>query len=1239
MKKSILLSCLVLLTLTGCSLKEVVEHGKTKCDAEYVVVSENLICRMNAEQKLSECSGHLHSIEVGYCPGGFDVCGIDENGANFCHIACAEEQAFCDFQCVSSNANDYCGARGNCNSDEETSDDYKGVKCEGSFSCVDGKCVECTSDTDCNPPENAEAVCSDHICVFNCSTGFVKTSDGRGCEPFSCTKTDISGCTPPEHSTPFCQISTCSDEDKDCVPSSVCDFFCDDGYLKSLDGLTCDAFVCDDENLTNCQKNLPDFAVASCFSNRCDYECDSLHVKLDNACVECSDDNASHCPSIANATVSCRDNKCQYTCQDGCYSWNDDSKTCAMIDENKNNVPDCYDAINCDASDVICITTADDFLHLPDYFDSNGKVKPNYEGKYSGKKEDDVTFYLMNDINLEEVVATSVDPEAKECHATKWNAPDLKNLVLKTPLDSDKRIYYQHDFNGESVNCTMNSSLWKSLDEGRISHIKIELDVAADEVHSAFVENMTNCELNDVSWKGTIEIPDKKDGSVLGGIAGKAQNTKFRRVYCDGSTIIAPQVDAVGCVVGVMSGGDFSNESDSSSGNVKNRVEKIAANRSVGGLMGELHPAAGAKSRVVVRHVQNNVDTVIGSQNVGGLLGQISDAEVTNIDNALNVVQGNQNVGGLIGNVAPVCLIHDVKNKINTGILGSKKDGQNFASSFGGLLGSVHNKIDKNTQSVLDAKVTEIYNIVQTTANDEVMVSAAYDVGGFIGGIGRNNNTEYEVSVHNVSSQMPVVMGLTNWDDVGGFIGSSYGGAKNTVRISNVTNRVKTVKNSFSAGGFIANAMFTQFENILNEFENVSCVGSCGGFISKDESCSYKNIKNTNIVHDDDNFYGVQLVYDEKKGGDLSSNFGVGGFANLIKGASTLDNIQNDIHSVVMSSKLSTNWPAAGFIARGNQFYYSNNIQFDTISVKNVTNRVDSLSSTSTSSASSSTGGFAGSARNISVQNCLNSIRSISGGFVSGFAGALSNNAEVSVIASSVEQLSFTKSFAGFCGKFGSNTDILNIMSLARRIDLSHCSQFELCAGVGFAFFEAGKENKAINNVVSLANFEGQKNKNVEISLEHVSGAIDFTGYDSKIKSDNPDDKYEFNNLVALTTFQLISNIDINIFSIINAMVSSTSFKPIDGSSIYYYATSDKVSAMPDASKCEGMCTAFPTNKSVDDIVKSMNSGVKFLIWSKGMLKLGEQNVEAPVIGVNDMKESIIGFIQPDVVIGYQEKE
>lgn len=1229
MKKSILLSCLVLLTLTGCSLKDVVEHGKTECDADYVVVSENLICRLNAEQKLSECSGHLHSIEVGYCPGGFDVCGTDESGTNFCHIACSDEQVFCDFQCVSSNSKDYCGARGNCNSDDETSDDFKGAKCDDDFSCVDGKCLECVSASDCRPPENAVAVCSDHTCSFNCSTGFVKTADGLGCEPFSCTKTDISGCTPPEHSTPFCQISACSDEDKDCVPVNTCDFFCDDGFIKSQDGLSCDAFVCDADNLTKCQDNLPEFAVASCFRNRCDFQCDASHVKLGNACVECSDDNASHCPSLPNASVSCSESKCQYACQDGCYSWDEKTKSCAMIDVNKNNVPDCYDMIDCDASNVICIKTADDFLHLPDYFDADGKIKSEYEGKYSGKDEYDVTFYLMNDINLNEVITTSADPVAKECHATSWNAPALKKLVLKTPLDSDKRIYYQYDFNGESVNCSMNSSLLKSLDNSKISHIKFEIDVAADEVHSVFAENMTNCELNDVSWKGTIKIPDNKDGANLGGIAGEAQNTKFRRVYCDGATIIASHFDAVGCVVGVMNGGDFSNESDNSSIPVTNRVETIVANRSVGGLMGELHQVAGIKSKVVVRHIQNQVDLVDGFENVGGLIGQISDAEVQNIDNSVNVVRGNQNVGGLIGNVNPVCLIHDVKNTINSAILGIEKDAQKYLRSFGGLIGSIYNN-DANKESVLDAKVTEIYQIVQTAANDDVMVSADAYVGGFIGSINPNKYMDYEVSVHDISSQMPIVMGSINREDVGGFAGIGVGTSEHPLKISNVTNRVKTIKNSFAAAGFISTANYTDFENILNEFENVTCLGNCGGFLSRGEEDNFKNIINKNIVHEDDNFYGVQLVYNEQLSGASYRNIGVGGFVNLIRGRSIFENIENDIHSVDILSGIGVSWPAAGFIARANAYYYMGSVDFETISVKNVTNHVSEL--LVPDDKNYVVAGFASNARNIVFQNCLNRIGNISGGLVAGFAGSL-GEADVRSTYSVIDQISFQQKFAGFgLSIIGRNNIFSNIMSLVSNSEPSSCTNVDSCSGSGFAFLDKTSDIEMIN-IVSLANIKMQIAKNVDVKYD-MNGAIGFTGYDFIYKSDNPDDKYLFKNLVSFASIQL-SFASNNLNKLVtDNQISSISFKPLDGSSLYYYAPASLYSAMPDVSKCKGMCLPFPVKKSVDDIVDDMNEGFKSLIWKKSKLKLGDQDVVAPALDLTN-----IGFIQPDGVIGYQQKD
>jgi|GEM_PF-4793615 len=174
--------------------------GGHKCDPEMQACDGN---KCQCAKETLECDSKCVFVlkDPAHCGGCRNDCGqyaTCQNGK----CVCDDGYARCDRmynlgKCVySMGLQDYCGAKGECNSTDESSGDYVGDKClRGVENCVNGECncLTFSCDEKCINPYTGSETCGATSCVnlgTNC-TGIDEKSAGAYCEDSRCV------CEPP----------------------------------------------------------------------------------------------------------------------------------------------------------------------------------------------------------------------------------------------------------------------------------------------------------------------------------------------------------------------------------------------------------------------------------------------------------------------------------------------------------------------------------------------------------------------------------------------------------------------------------------------------------------------------------------------------------------------------------------------------------------------------------------------------------------------------------------------------------------------------------------------------------------------------------------------------------------------------------------------------------------------------------------------------------------------------------
>ena len=348
---------LAALSLAGCTL-ESVPNGIECPNMKYVKIDANTKC-MNAD----ECSQYpdifdetaLKAIRFGLCPPDpthFD-CKVVSEDESYCNYIDRSSEVICNNKAIipTSDSN-YCGARGNCNSDDETSSDWHGQKCEGSSRCEKGKCVresvcgegthadmynQCVPDTgeDCGSAhDNCETdgkLCYNGICLEVCPDDTIECGafeSVRGICVKPDTNTAYCGAKPAETKGICTGYETCG-QNQTCTDGHC---HCKPGYHEVNTGERESYCVMDTKEecgnpnthkIENCY-TLPNASEVYCDPNRgcvIQFCADNYHLYEDENICEADDEqncgrHGNSC-AVENANNSCVNRYCNFECNEG----------------------------------------------------------------------------------------------------------------------------------------------------------------------------------------------------------------------------------------------------------------------------------------------------------------------------------------------------------------------------------------------------------------------------------------------------------------------------------------------------------------------------------------------------------------------------------------------------------------------------------------------------------------------------------------------------------------------------------------------------------------------------------------------------------------------------------------------------------------------------------------------------------------------------------------------------------
>ncbi len=179
--------------MVGCSLDSAPEHGNPCPDGAKIqyLVKDGSRCSNPDECKCTQpqdCPGYADSFDSGVCPVDIPVCHQTSDDNYYCMAACPSGLAACDGECILGNLDAmHCGAKGDCYSSDDTSPHYKGKECQPNESCVNSECVRTGScdngiwcDGRCIIPENDKQYCG---ASGNCNNSNASSQDyvGQNC--------------------------------------------------------------------------------------------------------------------------------------------------------------------------------------------------------------------------------------------------------------------------------------------------------------------------------------------------------------------------------------------------------------------------------------------------------------------------------------------------------------------------------------------------------------------------------------------------------------------------------------------------------------------------------------------------------------------------------------------------------------------------------------------------------------------------------------------------------------------------------------------------------------------------------------------------------------------------------------------------------------------------------------------------------------------------------------------------
>ncbi|MBO4350820.1 MAG: hypothetical protein J6A01_07750 [Proteobacteria bacterium] len=233
---SVLLLLCFSMVCWGCTLKDIVEHGDPCISAEYYIQKDS------TKHFCNDSDEPCQMIADGFCPPDYSVCAKDTQDVSYCHELCGTGFAFCNQKCWPTNSSDFCGARGECNSDDSNSPDWHGSVCSSFQKCDGNTCIgDCPAgmheESGLCKTDNNQNCGSNHIqCKTNeiCAQG--ECIDNAQCKDVICN----GSCIDPKTSLDYCGAdASCSEGSYTaCQSGQTClngKCQCADGY-RLVDG-------------------------------------------------------------------------------------------------------------------------------------------------------------------------------------------------------------------------------------------------------------------------------------------------------------------------------------------------------------------------------------------------------------------------------------------------------------------------------------------------------------------------------------------------------------------------------------------------------------------------------------------------------------------------------------------------------------------------------------------------------------------------------------------------------------------------------------------------------------------------------------------------------------------------------------------------------------------------------------------------------------------------------------------
>lgn len=142
-KQTLLLSTIIACLASGCELSEPFKFGP-QCPGIELDGVEHLATD-SCKQNNTCLEEDLEAVSLGYCPDTF-TCNYNDNGKAFCQHACESGKIRCNTNCIDPlNSPTFCGAKGACSDNRESSENFMGHNCETLSTdtrllCLSGKC-------------------------------------------------------------------------------------------------------------------------------------------------------------------------------------------------------------------------------------------------------------------------------------------------------------------------------------------------------------------------------------------------------------------------------------------------------------------------------------------------------------------------------------------------------------------------------------------------------------------------------------------------------------------------------------------------------------------------------------------------------------------------------------------------------------------------------------------------------------------------------------------------------------------------------------------------------------------------------------------------------------------------------------------------------------------------------------------------------------------------------------------